>query len=229
MRKLIGTWTKNIISKLITVVCVGVFLYATYGLFDIFIDYYENRKIIDDLQTQFHEASEVDEVNFQNESGEKQIRPGFQGLMEQNDDVVGWITIDDTKIDYPIVQAEDNAVYLNRNFFNEETRLGSIFMDYRNDITSDNERNLILYGHRTKDGSMFQHLTKFLDEDFYREHRTFEFDILYDQYEAEIFAVYNTLTDFDYIQTEFLRDEDFENFLQEIDHWSKFEDDVHIG
>src|SRR5699024_11541683 len=92
--------------------------------------------------------------------------------------------------------------YLYRDYNNRETRAGSIFLDFRNDITTEN-KNTVVYGHRMKDGSMFQHLTKYMDEDFLSEHQTFEFDTLYESYEAEIFSVYNIIIELNYIQTEF--------------------------
>ncbi|MEM5608661.1 class B sortase [Bacillus toyonensis] len=67
--------------------------------------------------------------------------------------------MDDTQINYPIVQAKDNDYYLFRNYKGEDMRAGSIFMDHRNDVKSQN-RNTILYGHRMKDGSMFGSLKK---------------------------------------------------------------------
>lgn len=67
--------------------------------------------------------------------------------------------MDDTQINYPIVQAKDNDYYLFRNYKGEDMRAGSIFMDYRNDVKSQN-RNTILYGHRMKDGSMFGSLKR---------------------------------------------------------------------
>src|SRR5699024_8753004 len=115
-----------------------------------------------------------------------------------------------------------------RNFYHGESRAGSIFLDYRNDIRLTDERNIVIYGHRMKDGSMFQHITKFLDEDFFNEHRTIEFDTLYEHYEAEVFAVYNTLTTFDYIQTYFENDTDYETLLTDIKGNSKFKTDVEV-
>ena len=101
-------------------------------------------------------------------------------------------------------------------------------MDYRNDITSSN-LNTVIYGHRMKDGSMFQQLTKFLDQDFFDTHRTFEYDTLYESYEAEIFAVYNTLTEFDYIQTDFASDEAYEQLLSRIKEKSMFQTDIEVS
>lgn len=175
---------------------------------------------MDNMQEMFYEEEDVI-------TGDS-IRPGFLPLLEQNEDVVGWITIEGTKIDYPILQAEDNFHYLTRNFYHEESRAGSIYLDYRNDIRLEDERNVIVYGHRMKDGSMFQQLTKYLDKDFFDTHRTIQFDTLYESYEGEIFAVYNTLTEFNYIQTDFDNDAEFAELLTQFKNKSKFESDVEV-
>lgn len=208
------------ISRLITFVSLGVFIYAAYNLVDIFLDYYKNRQLMDEMQELFYEEEDVI-------TGDT-IRPGFYPLLEQNEDVVGWITIEGTQIDYPILQAEDNFFYLTRNFYHEESRAGSIYLDYRNDIRLTNERNVIVYGHRMKDGSMFQQLTKFLDKEFFETHRIIQFDTLYESYEGEIFAVYNTLTDFNYIQTDFDDDAEFADLIAQIKEKSKFDANVEV-
>src|SRR5699024_3859127 len=90
-----------------------------------------------------------------------------------------------TKIDYPILQAEDNDYYLNRNYKREDTPAGSIFVDYRNNVAEEN-RNTIVYGHRMKDDTMFNSLTKYLDEDFLKDHQTIKYDTMYGSYDAEV-------------------------------------------
>ena len=219
---------KKIISNLLTIVAACTLLYASYHLIVIFYDYYNNKQVMDDLQDLYYEdQSEADLIHDTDKQELSALRSGFDRLLERNDETVGWITIDGTKVDYPIVQASDNEKYLDRNFYDEESRAGSIFLDYRNDILNDHEKNIILYGHRTKDGSMFQHLTKFLDKDFYNEHKTFEFETLYNSYEAEVFAVYQTVTDFDYIRTDF-RDHSFNHYLNEVNETSMFDSDIEV-
>lgn len=214
---------KKVVSRLITIISLAVFLYASYGLFDAFQDYYQNRKMLSSLQDIYYSGDTFKE----NETEGNTIRSGFDELLKQNENVVGWITVEGTQIDYPILQSDNNIDYLTENFYGEQSRAGSVFLDYRNDIMGDNE-NTIVYGHRMKDGSMFQHLVKFLDRDFFETHRTFEFDTLYNKYEAEVFAVYNTLTDFNYIQTDFSTAEEYEQLLTNIKEKSRFTADVEI-
>jgi|SRR5690625_2730968 len=216
---------KKILSVILTVACLGVFIYASQGLITTALDYYENRQVMGDLQETFYDV-EMDKNERNNNS--QTIRSGFDTLLEENEDLVGWITMEGTQIDYPIVQAGDNVEYLTRNFYKDDNRAGSIFMDFRNDIESAGE-NTILYGHRMKDGSMFEQLSKYQDAEFFEAHQTFQFDTLYDSYEAEIFAVYATTTDFNYIQTDFANDEEYEQLIKNIEAESIYETDVEVS
>lgn len=218
---------KRLLSLVFTLVCLGVFIYAAHGLITTFLDYYHNDQTMNDLQEAFYEGGGTD-LEYVDNGGEMKIRSGFDILLDQNDETVGWLTIEGTKIDYPILQAENNNDYLQRDFYKNYNILGSIFMDFRNDVTSLG-KNTIVYGHRTKNGTMFEGLTEFEDQEFYERHKTFTFDTIYESYEAEIFAVYNTTTDFYYIQTDFTSDEEFSTLLQEIESRSLIESNVEVG
>src|SRR5699024_8884342 len=185
------TW-KKVLSNLTTVVCLGVFMYAAFGLFDIFTDYYQNRKMLNNVQDTFYNAASAEENSTQGENESSHtIRPGFKELLKQNLDVVGSITIDGRQNDYPVLKSSNSETYFRQNDNNSESIAGSILLDYRNDISARGQ-NTVRYRHRMKDGSMFQHLTTFLEDDFFETHRTFEFVTLYNSYVAEILAVYNT-------------------------------------
>lgn len=89
------------------------------------------------------------------------IRPQFDELLAVNKNIVGWISIDGTKLNNPILQSNNNDFYLNHNFKDRESRAGSVFMDYRNDVQAIN-RNTILYGHAMKNDTMFGSLKKII-------------------------------------------------------------------
>lgn len=92
-------------------------------------------------------------------------------LQDINPDIVGWIRIPGTDIDYPILQSIDNDYYLSRNYAGEYAVSGSIFLDYRNDFEDD---FLVIYGHRMSYGGMFTNIIKFQDEEFFDEHEQAE-------------------------------------------------------
>src|SRR5699024_3340385 len=183
---------QKIISGFITTVCLAVFIYASYGLIDAYFQYKKNDQVVKDVQEIFYQDSEKEDLTASiqpSTKGTSTVRSGFEELLKVNEDTVGWITIEDTKIDYPIMQTDNNTDYLRTSFYGDDLLAGSVFLDYRNDLTSGENRNLIVYGHRMKDGSMFEHLEKYLDEDFFHSHSSFTFDTLYESYEAEVFAV----------------------------------------
>lgn len=218
--------TKKILSRTLTVVCLGVFIYAAFGLVNTMMAYSKNSKTVNNIQETFYDAGGLGETN---DADGLTVRSGFDILLEENEELVGWLTIDDTEIDYPILQADNNNDYLRHDFNKDYNILGSIFMDFRNDITTHDDLNTIVYGHRTKDESMFEGLTKYEDKDFFESHQTFTFDTLYESYEAEVFAVYNTTTDFNYIQTDFENEADYEQLLTNIKEESMYDIDVEVG
>lgn len=112
----------------------------------------------------------------------------FEGLKNLNSDVVGWLTVDGTNIDYPFVQGEDNFRYLNTDVTGEFAMSGSIFLDYRNKRDFSDVNNII-YGHHMKSGKMFGDLEKFQKEAYFDSHRSGK--IYYeDQWHAIKFAAF---------------------------------------
>jgi len=112
----------------------------------------------------------------------------FSGLKTENPDILAWLTIPGTVIDYPIVQSTDNSYYLEHDVKKRKNKNGTIFLDYRNNADF-SDFNSILHGHHMKSGQMFQNLVKFKDEDFFDNHTT---AILYTPaktYALEIVAV----------------------------------------
>ncbi|GAE32241.1 NPQTN specific sortase B [Halalkalibacter hemicellulosilyticusJCM 9152] len=212
---------KKVIQRCITILCIAVFTFALYQLITIGYDYVNNRHVLAQIQ----DVYEVEENGLGDDRD--QIQMSFDPLLEINEDIVGWITIDGTRIDYPVLQAEDNEYYLNRNYLHDETRAGSLFLDYRNDIHEE-DRHTIIYGHRMRDGSMFGQLPRFLEQEFYEEHSTMMWDTLYEQYDVEIFSAYITTTDFYYIETEFHDDHHYESFLEEIQERSVIHSEVQV-
>lgn len=90
---------------------------------------------------------------------------------ELTDDVVAWLTVDDTSIDYPVMQGRDNTEYLNKNAYGKYSLAGSLFLDARNSPDFSDPYSLI-YGHHMQYGEMFGALDEFLKKDYFDTHRT---------------------------------------------------------
>lgn len=87
-----------------------------------------------------------------------------------NSDVIGWITVPNTQIDYPVVRAADNEYYLTHNVEKKKSKHGAIFMDYRN-ADKEQQYHLILYGHNMKNGTMFHDLNNYKQRSFFEKNR----------------------------------------------------------
>ncbi len=112
-------------------------------------------------------------------------------LKKENEEVIGWLEIDGTKISYPVCQAKDNDYYLTHSYKKEKVAGGSLFLDKDYDFTKPSE-NLLIYGHRNKKGLMFEDLVKYKDESFYKEHPTIRFTTVEDDSEYEIISAFNS-------------------------------------
>lgn len=220
---------KKWISKLLTFIYLAIFLYSSFALAKYLYTYYETSKSLEEAQTIYQStlASLEDEAE-ESLSTPFTIRPQFNDLLSVNKNIVGWISADGTKLNNPILQAENNDFYLDHNFKDRESRAGSVFMDYRNNV-QDLNQNTILYGHAMKNSTMFGSLKNYLNQQYANEHRVIYLDTLYEGYDVEVFAAYETTIDFYYIETEFTSDDTFLKFIDEIQTRSAIEMNVEIG
>lgn len=120
-----------------------------------------------------------------------EILDEYKTLHNKNKKLIGWIKIDDTIIDYPVMQTVNNEYYLDHNFNQEEDRNGCIFMDYQCDVIEGCD-NMILYGHHMQSGKMFGTLNKYSSESYYKEHPKIQFDTIYKKGQYEIMYVFRS-------------------------------------
>lgn len=209
---------KSLLTFSFVVTVVGVVFIVSY-----FIGSYKNKLENDNLK-EIHSSAVSASVPV---SSGSDILPEFEPLLSINGEVKGWITIPNTNIDYPVVQASDNSKYLKTGFDLKENRDGAIFLDYRDKIKPLSQ-NLIIYGHNMKDGQMFNELTKYERREgndyvgFYNSSPLIKFDTLYEHYTFKIFAVFVTSGDSSYkgalyyLDTDFENADDFNSFIAEV-------------
>ena len=133
-----------------------------------------------------------------------------------NDDVIGWISVDSTSINYPIVQSEDNDYYLNHNIYKSFTTDGWVFMDYRNNINQLSSNNII-YGHNLLNNTAFGSIPNML-KNKYLNNSDKSIIILTDQkkYVFKIFSIYEIKTEVYYLQTTFGDNEEYKSFIDTL-------------
>lgn len=110
-------------------------------------------------------------------------------LIEEIENYVGWIEIENTKINYPVVKGDDNDFYLNHNYDLSKNVAGSIFMDRRN-LGNKYDEHTIIYGHYMKNGTMFTNLNLYLEEDFYKDNQLIYYRDLFNSYTYKVISAY---------------------------------------
>lgn len=144
-----------------------------------------------------------------------------------NDDIVGFLSIIGADVDLPVAQSEDNEYYLKHDLNGEINAAGTVFMDYECDAY-ELSRHTVIYGHNMRNGSMFHHLRYYNDPDYWRAHPIISLTTPYEETTWEIFAVYQTSTDFYYIQVLFPHDEAFNALVSEMKKKSIYETGVAV-
>ncbi len=113
----------------------------------------------------------------------------YKTLYNKNRRLIGWLKIDDTIIDYPVMQTANNEYYLDHNFNQEKDNNGSIFMDAEC-VAYPRSQNLILYGHHMRSGKMFGDLEKYASESYYKKHSIIQFDTIYEKGTYQVMYVF---------------------------------------
>ena len=148
----------GVLRTLILIICIGVFCFSAYELIKIFLEYNEGAQ-------EYHKIEQY--TNEPVESGSSEFSVDYEGLRAINDEIVGWIRVPDTTINYPIMQTGNNDYYLSYTFERNTNIAGSIFMDYRN-AADFSDRNTIIYGHNMYySGVMFGTLYKTANSSWY--------------------------------------------------------------
>lgn len=122
-----------------------------------------------------------------------QILPEYQDIYELNNDLVGWIKIEGTTVNYPVMQTSvDNAnYYLDHTFTGESSKWGCIYVREQCDVFAPSD-NVTIYGHYKSDGTMFHDLHNLRKKAYWKEHRYIQFDTIYERHTYEIIAVFKT-------------------------------------
>lgn len=200
--------------KLVNLAIAAAVLIIGYCGYQLYLGYADNKNA--DLQTELkpeylsleetiteHKAEGTQQHTDENNAGVWEVNHGqnavmdFSQLKNTNSDIAGWITIDNTYIDYPILQSDDNAYYLYRTATKEYSGLGSIFLDYRNNKDF-SDFNSILYGHNMSSNKMFGQIVDFKEKSFFDTHKTGTLYVAGKTYQLEIFACGVTKSTSDY-------------------------------
>lgn len=172
----------NRIKKLLIIItilsCIVSLIIVGYIFIKDYLECNSNNEDIDDL---------VDEVFIEN-SNKEENKIDWNNLKSINEDIIGWIEIEGTDINYPILKDNDNLYYLKHNYLKKYNSNGSIFTL---DINPFEDCETLLYGHNMKNGTMFSILGKYLDKDFLLSHQKIKIYTPNKNYEGVIFSAYS--------------------------------------
>lgn len=164
----------------------------------------QQEKLEEKLQTEYDRAEEgqkypeIESISNQKIENIKQdmkmetepvILEKYADLYEENSDLTGWLSIEGMKINYPVMQCEDDEYYLHHDFYGNEDKYGCLYVRETADVNTPGT-NFVIYGHNMRDGSMFGDLDFYKEEDFFKEHSGISFDTLYEERTYEIVAVF---------------------------------------
>ena len=167
---------------------LGIYTYQTKRL----DDYASRQQDLKGVESNREIIPETTVIHYDNqEIPVPDILDEYKTLYLLNKKLIGWVKIDDTYIDYPVLQTSNNEYYLDHNYDQEQDKNGSIFLD-KDCIILPRNTNLIIYGHHMRSGRMFGQLTKYSSENFYEEHKFIQFDTIYEKGTYEIMYVFRS-------------------------------------
>lgn len=203
----------GVIYRMILVVLVMIIAFCLYKIGTILYEYHVGTKEYESVQ----KMAGIEAKSFTGEVD-------FDALRKKNKDVKGWIYSEDTVINYPVVQGSDNQYYLYRMINGEYNGKGSIFIDYRCEEPFE-DFNTIIYGHRMKDGSMFNSLVKYRDKSYFDQHKTLMLVTPEQKYDIVVFGVVTIPADSDKYKYNFYSDGEKQSYLD----WIKSESEIETG
>ncbi|WP_418223307.1 class B sortase [Clostridium isatidis] len=200
MRKVI-----KLILSLIIIISLGIIIYKCYL-------YYLDNKTYSEIKKNKPEV-----VDFKNNRNGKSLNE--EKLLNINNDYKFWLTISNTDVDYPVVQCDNNDFYLEHDFNKGYSISGTLFVDYRNDIEED--KNIIIYGHNMRNGTMFNNINKFKDKDFFTNNYI---SIIKNnrEYKYEVFSVYVISEEEVSFRINFKDNDEYLKYLEELNEKSLY-------
>ena len=190
------------IRKVVMLICLIGIIYSGYNIIKWRMNVTGNEKIKEEIMTNINKDSY--EVN-------------FEKLKSQNKDTIAYLTVNNTSVDNVVVKGSDNDYYLNHNFNKASNVAGWIFADYRNRFDGE-DKNIIIYGHNMRDGSMFGTLKTALNPDWQnnKENKVVTLITEKGKFKYEVFSTYIIEAEEYYLNTEFASDSEYEKFLNTL-------------
>jgi len=212
------------------IICLAVIVYCAYGTIrGLHMDHQGDSFYSDMVSDYINVPPVVEDADDADDTGSAWVPyVDFQSLSNSYPEIVAWIVCEGTKIDYPVMQADDNEYYLEHLPDGTENRNGSIFLNYGNAFDF-SDRNSILYGHHLKNGSMFSSLENYKKQTYYDEHPTIFIYTPEKDYKIELFSGYVIDGTKELLPLGFRNNSEFQDYVTSIRQRSTFQSDVEVG
>lgn len=210
------------VKNILLILFIVVFLFSTTKIVLFLFDSHNNKKETIELIQ--------DVINIEIEEEKEIFKIDFDKLLSMNSDTIGWVRLNQDKVNNPIVHTSDNSYYLKHSFEKKSNQAGTIFMDYRN--TSFSDKNVVLFGHAMLDDTMFGSLQDIFKNDFFDKKENNYIQIYNKDNELltyQIFSYYIIEKEEYYITTSFESDRDFNKFIDTITRRSDKKFDVEVS
>jgi sortase B len=210
---------KNLVCILLIFVFLGLIVFSSIKIAVYVKSAAANREIMDEIDDFVNIPDVIPESDPENPEEQYNIEIDFDKLKEMNKDVVGWIKINNTRINYPVVKGKDNEFYLKHNLKKNWNEAGWIFADYENKFDG-TDKNIVIYGHSMKNKTMFGDLSDVLKHDWYSNPDNLNITLVYNnmKYTFKIFSAYKIEAEDYYINTHI---NDFADFVNKIKNRSQ--------
>lgn len=213
-KRKLKTW----VIIIILIICLGGVIYSSYNLFLWKTSINSNEKINEQIRTSIIKLEKTED-----DESVEEYKIDFNKLKEQNSDTIAYLKVNNTSIDNVVVKGKDNEYYLKHNFNKEWNYAGWLFADYKNKFDN-TDKNIIIYGHNMKDGSMLGTLRKTFSREWQENESNRQILLVTENetYLYKVFSTYSIKVEDYYIKTDFQNDTEYLEFLKTLKSRSNY-------
>ena len=205
---------KRIIATIFLIIFLCLMFFSGHKIITWIIENNQSKQLVE-------EVANTVTVVIEKETKKEKYDIDFKSLKEKNADVVAWLKVNGTNIEFPVVQGTNNYYYLTHSLDESVNSAGWIFMDYKNKLDG-TDKNIVVYGHNRRDDSMFGTLKNILNEEWYENKENYIIPFITENKKSEyqVFSIYTVEAEDYYITTEFDSTAEYDEFIDDIENRS---------
>ena len=206
---------KKYISFILQLIFWSILIYSIAEIVKWYIYNKQNKEVMEEISNAIVVVESIKKE--ESKPTENYYEIDFDALKMVNNDTVAFLKVNGTEIEYPVVKTNNNNYYLNHNFNKTYNAAGWIFADYRNKL-DETDKNIVIYGHNRKNGTMFSSLKNILSKQWYTNKDNLKIKLITENKEIlyEVFSIYQIEKEVYYLQTDFNDDNEYMNFVNTL-------------